>query len=344
MTQRLTPSRRRSVAAAGLAAAGLLILTACTQASGGGSGDDAAASGGWCDGMTIRFFAGGSPGDGFAPVLAKGAQQAGEDLGAKVDVVYSDWKPEKMLSDLRDAIASKPDGIAFTGHPGDDAVMPLAADAADAGILMTYQNVDVPTVRAQYGGGFVGADLQKQGAALATEALNTLDLKSGDRALVMGPFGDQARAVREESAAKTLEAGGITVDRVTPPLEAFTDPNLLTPVITGYLQSHPDTRLVVYSGTTLGSAPQYMEAANKKPGDVLNIGFDLTPATLEAITSGYVQITADQQPFLQGYLPVMNLCQRHTYQMGALVVDTGAGFDTKENAGDVADLVDQGIR
>ncbi len=337
------PSRRRSLAVVGLATAGLLLTSACTQRNTDGQ-QNQAGSGGWCNGMTVRFFAGGSPGDGFAPVLAKGAERAAEDLGAEVDVVYSDWEPERMLSGLRDAIAANPDGIAFTGHPGDEAVMPLAEQAAAAGILMTYQNVDVPEVRARFGGGFAGANLAEQGAALATEALNTLDLESGQRALVMGPFGDQARAVREEAAARTLEEAGLTVDRVTPPVEAFTDPNLLTPLITGYLQKNPDTRLIVYPGTTLGSAPLYMEAAGKQPGDVLNIGFDLTPATLDAIQSGFVQITADQQPYLQGYLPVMNLCQRHAYKMSSLVIDTGSGFDTQENVDEIAELVEQGIR
>lgn len=160
----------------------------------------------------------------------------------------------------------------------------------------------------------------------------------------MGPFGDQERAVREEASATTLEDAGLEVDRVTPPMEAFTDPNLLTPTVTGYLQENPDTELIVYPGTVLGSAPHYMETANKEPGDVLNVGFDLTPTTLEAITSGHVQLTADQQPYLQGYLPVMNLCQRHAYGMSGLEVDTGSGFVTEENIEEVADPVEQGVR
>lgn len=199
-------------------------------------------------------------------------------------------------------------------------------------------------MRAEFGGGFAGANLAEQGGALATEALNTLALKSGDRALVFGPFGDKSRAAREEASAGRLEAAGLKVDRVTPPLEAFTDANLLTPIVTAYLQKHPETKLIVYSGTTLGNAPQYMKAAGKKAGEVLNIGFDLTAATLDAIKSRYVQITADQQPYLQGYLPVLNLCLRAKYKMGSLAVDTGAGFDTEKNAQDVADLVKQGIR
>ncbi len=72
------------------------------------------------------------------------------DTGATVEYVYSDWDNEKMLAQLRDAVAAKPNGIAMMGHAGDAAIMPLAKAAKKAGILMMFQNVDVPKVRAAY--------------------------------------------------------------------------------------------------------------------------------------------------------------------------------------------------
>ena len=60
------------------------------------------------------------------------------------------------------------------GHPGDEALMPLAKQAAEKGILMTYQNVDPSGVRAKYGGGYVGANLATQGKALAEKQLGNL--------------------------------------------------------------------------------------------------------------------------------------------------------------------------
>ena len=49
--------------------------------------------------------------------------------------------------------------------------MSLAEEANKAGILMEYQNVDVPQVRAKFGGGYIGANLEPQGRALAAEAI-----------------------------------------------------------------------------------------------------------------------------------------------------------------------------
>src|SRR5258708_31854142 len=113
----------------------------------------ALAQGKWCSNVTIRFFNGGDAGDAFASIVYKGAQAAQADLGPKVDFVFSGWQTDKMVSQLRDAVAAKPDGIAMMGHPGDDAIMPLPQDAATAGILMMYPTVDVPTVRANAGAG-----------------------------------------------------------------------------------------------------------------------------------------------------------------------------------------------
>ena len=150
-----------------------LLIGACTAVpvapqAGAGAGAAAAApgEGKWCEGVTIRFFAGGEAGDAFASIVYKGALAAEADLGAKVEYVFSGWAVDKMVNQLREAIAAKPDGIAMMGHPGDDAIMPLAEEAAKAGINMMYQNVDVPLVRAKFPAGYIGANLDPQGRAL----------------------------------------------------------------------------------------------------------------------------------------------------------------------------------
>jgi simple sugar transport system substrate-binding protein len=79
------------------------------------------------------------------------------DTGANVSIIYSDWDFDRMITQLRDIIGQAPDGIAMMGHPGDAAILPLAEQAAAAGIRMMYMNVDVPEVRARTGAGYVGA-------------------------------------------------------------------------------------------------------------------------------------------------------------------------------------------
>ena len=310
-----------------------------------GAAPAAAAGEKWCEGMTIRFFAGGEAGDAFASIVHKGALAAEEDLGANVEYVFSGWQVEMMLDQLRDAIAAQPDGIAMMGHPGDEAIMPLAADAAEAGILMMYQNVDVPEVRATYGGGYVGANLTPQGIALGNEAIRLYGLGEGDRALVFGAWHQPGRYLREEGTAVAFEEAGLVVERVIAGEESATDPNLLIPELSAYVLANPDTKVIVYpGGQTLGAVPTYMEAIEKEPGEMINIGYDTSPAVIEAFESGYAQLTSDQQPFLQGYVPILSLCLSWKYGFGPMNVDTGAGFVTEDNYESVADWATMGYR
>ena len=81
-----------------------------------------------------------------------------------------------------------------------------------------------------------------------------------------------------------------------------------------------------------------MQAAGKKPGEIFNFGFDTSPQIVAGFKDGWVQLTADQQPFLQGYLPILSLCQQVVYGLAPINVDTGAGFVTPDNYEAVADL------
>ena len=64
-------------------------------------------------------------------------------------------------------------------------------------------------------------------------------------------------------------------------------------------------------------------------------GYDLLPATLQAIHDRDLDFTIDQQPYLQGFLPVLQLfLDRYS---GGLVVpadtNTGLNFVTRANVG-----------
>jgi simple sugar transport system substrate-binding protein len=300
----------------------------------------------WCSNVHLRFFAGGAEGDAFASIVYNGALQAAKDTGAQVDYVFSGWKAETMVQQLREAVAAKPDGIAMMGHPGNDAIMPLAEQASKAGIKMMYQNVPLDAVTAKFGGGYVGAQQAAQGKALGEESVRRFGLKKGETAIVLGPFDQQPeRYVREGATADALEAAGLKVIRIPSPPEWAADPNQAIPVITAAFTANTDTKAIIYpGGQLLGNAGVYMKAAGKKPGEVVNIGFDTSPQIVQGFQDGWVQLTADQQPFLQGYMPILSLCQQVVYGLAPINVDTGAGFVTPDNYKAVADLAKEGLR
>lgn len=321
-----------------------LILSLSSFAAEATTVADAAKAGAFKD-IKIRFFTGGAEGDPFGTIVYNGALEAQKYLGVQVEYVFSGWDNEKMISQLRDAVAARPDGIAMMGHPGDDAIMPLAEQAAKDGILMTYQNVDVPKVRAKFGGGYVGADLVSQGRALGEEAIKLFGLKAGDRAVVYGNWEMPGRYIREEATAIAFEDAGLKVAKISVPTPAISDTELLLPVFTADLLANPNTKVIAFANSTsLGASPTYLDAAGVKPGDVKIIGFDNSPAIMDAFSKGYVQLSSDQQPYLQGFMPVLGLVLTKAYGLSAMSLDTGKGFITTENYKDVGALVEAGLR
>jgi simple sugar transport system substrate-binding protein len=55
-------------------------------------------------------------------------------------------------------------------------------------------------------------------------------------------------------------------------------------------------------------------------------------------------LVLDQQPFLQGYLPIVQICLTKKYQVSGLHIDTGGGFVHKDNVEVLAPLVEQQLR
>jgi simple sugar transport system substrate-binding protein len=300
----------------------------------------------WCKGFKIRFFAGGSEGDTFASVVTAGGLQAGADTGADVEVVYSGWNSEKMVQQFREAVAEGVGGVAIYGFPGTAALLPVAEQAKEAGVLVNYMNSPVPEVTKEFGGGFVGVhNLAAQGKGLADEAAKEFGLKAGDKAAVFVPLNQKERSAREFGTVEEFRKLGLAVEEIPNKDEYGGEPNLAIPVVTAVIAKTPDLKIIAYAGgQELGNAEAYMTAAGKKPGEVINIGFDASPQIIDGFEKGWIQLTADQQPFMQGYLPVLNLCQQHVLGLTPIDVETGAGFINKGNYKTVGPLAQRGLR
>lgn len=302
----------------------------------------------WCSNVQIVFFPGGPAGGVFANNVFNGARQATLDLGPKVRYVFSDWDPQKMIQQFKEAAATKPDGIAVMGHPGDDAFDPLIEDAEARGIIVTSQNTTLPKVEGKYaakGFGYVGQDLYGSGFALGAEAVRRAHLKSGDRAMVWGLLSQPTRGLRTKGVVDSLKKAGLTVDYLEIDSAANADPAAGTPTFTGYATSHPDVKLVVTDhGGLTATLETYLKATGKKPGDIFGAGFDLSPATLAAVRGGWVNLVIDQQPWLQGYLPILQICMTKVYGFSGLHIDTGGGFAGKDNIEFLAPLVEKEVR
>jgi simple sugar transport system substrate-binding protein len=302
----------------------------------------------WCAGTKIIFFPGGSPGGPFATVVYNGAVAAAADLGADVEYVWSDWNPEKMVTQFAEAAATKPDGIAIMGHPGDEAFSAVVADAQEQGIIVTSQNTTLPVLEAEYkssGFGYVGQELYTAGYNLGKEAVKRFGLGDGDKAMVWGLLAQAGRGERTRGVIEALEEAGMTVDYLEIDDATNADASAGTPTFVGYVSANPDVKLVVTDhGALTATLETYLTSAGLGPDDVYTAGFDLSPATVEAIRGGWTDLVIDQQQWLQGYLPVLQICLTKNFLFTGLHIDTGAGFAHIDNVDLLADLAEQQIR
>ncbi len=312
------------------------------------SAPDAQATDKWCSNVHIVFFPGGPQGGVFAVNVYNGAVQAQNDLGPKVDYVWSNWDPQTMITQFRTSAATKPDGIAVMGHPGDEAFDSLIDDARKQGIIVTSQNTPLPKAQANYqanGFGYVGAQLYQAGYDLGTEAFKRSGLKAGTRAMVWGLKSQPTRGQRTQGVIDALTKAGMTVDYIEIDAATNADPVAGTATFAGYVSSHADVKLVVTDhGGLTATAQTYLSAAGKKPGDIYLAGFDLSPATVAAIQGGWTSLVIDQQEWLQGYLPILQICLTKVYGFSGLDINTGAGFVDKSNIDVIAPLAQKNIR
>lgn len=300
--------------------------------------------------VVIYFFPGGSPGGTFATVVYNGARAAEEILGDRVEIRYlwSEWSPQKMVDQFQQAVAADPDGIAIMGHPGDEAYRIFVEEAEERGIIVTSQNTTLPELEKAYaanGFGYVGQGLYESGYTLGEGTIKGAGLEAGDRVLVWGLLSQPTRGLRTKGAIDAFEEIGVIVDYLEISAEVDKDAANGIPVIAGYLQGNPDCKAVVTDHGNLTSSQRvYFETAGLGPDDIFGAGFDLSAPVVEGIQTGYTDLVLDQQPFLQGFLPIMQIYLTKLYGFSGLHIDTGGGLISKDNIDLVAPLAEKGIR
>ena len=226
-----------------------------------------------CKGQKFVFFPGGPEGGAFASVVFNGARLAAEHTGCDVDYVWSDWDPAKMVLQFKEAIARRPDGIAIMGHPGEPALANLVDEARAAGIVVTTQNVDLPNVEIKYkadGLGYVGQSLYDAGFNLGRGAVRVCKLRSGDKALVWGLLGQEARGQRTKGVIDAFEKTGVKVEYLEISDTVNKDAAVGIPVFASFAAANPDLKAVVTDhGALTATLGAYMNAAGRGPeGDL----------------------------------------------------------------------------
>lgn len=115
-------------------------------------------------------------------------------------------------------------------------------------------------------------------------------------------------------------------------IDSGIDPNEVQSKVAAYLQTNPDTNGILTLGPN--SAHPTIAALDQsgKAGTLFFATFDLSPEISTAIKAGTINFAIDQQPFLQGYLPVVILTNLARYGVvPGNSINSGPGFITKDN-------------
>jgi simple sugar transport system substrate-binding protein len=106
-------------------------------------------------------------------------------------------------------------------------------------------------------------------------------------------------------------AEALGVDYKASMLDSGTDPTTVASKVSAYMRNNPDTQAILALGPN--SAEPALQALEKMglAGKVYFGTFDLTPAVMQGIKKGEVNFAIDQQPYLQGYIPIAVLAIAH---------------------------------
>jgi simple sugar transport system substrate-binding protein len=233
----------------------------------------------------------------------------------------------EMVSAMNAAIAAKAAGIAV-------AVIDTKAfegptkKALAKGIPVVSYNADGARTGAKARQAYIGQDLYVSGQRMG-ERIATL-VPKGDVALFIATPGSLNIQPRIDGAIAAIKASGKPIN----PVAVATDPAVdveLAKIDAYYLghRSKLKGMFAVDAGDTQGVGQIIQKHGAKIPGG----GYDLLPTTLQLIQSGHLNFTIDQQPYRQGFDPVMQLFH---YQLSSGLVapsdmNTGLLFVTKAN-------------
>lgn len=230
----------------------------------------------------------------------------------------------QMVNAVNTAITSGADGIAVSLIDLHAFNAPVES-ALKAGIPVVSYNADAPTNKRL---AYIGQDLKKAGEKMGERIVE--DVKEGDVALFIDTPGSANLQPRIEGAEAAIKASGkpITTHAVA---TGANEPGQLS-TIEAYWLGHKETKgMYAVAGDSTAQLAKVMQKFSLV-GKVKAGGFDLAEATQKLLHEGFLEFTIDQQPYLQGFMPIMQLFfwRASGSLTGPAEVDTGLKFLDKE--------------
>lgn len=252
---------------------------------------------------------------------------------------------EEERTALEQAMIQDPHGIAII-LMDDDVLDEPVQRAIDQGIPVIAVNVDDtkgPDGSARLA--YIGERPVQAGYAV-TQALSKFFPAEGDIHVLFG-IQDYAQSWATQRGAgierymEDFKAANPDRNVTWDEIETGIDAGVIASRVGAYVQKNPHTTAYIDVGFFHASAAVGLRDLGYEPGQVLLGGFDIVQMALDEMKTGYIQVTIDQQGYLQGWLSMMELYLLN-HGVAAFDVNTGGGLFYQKDVPMLEELLREG--
>lgn len=307
--------------------------------------------GAWAqDPLDIVFTVHSGASNTFWQAVQKGYEDACAKIGATCQMVYvqTDGSIPEQVANMEAALSRTPDAL-ITSIVDNTAFDDVIQRARDADITVIASNVDdLEGAAGNARQAFVGQGFIPAGYSLAQAQSENFPAE-GPLHILVGVSGpgqnwSEQRALGITNFLDEYIAANpdreITYERIDSGLDLAT----VADRVGAYLAANPNTNAYFDTGFWHAAVGRVLADRGIPPGQVLLGGFDLVPEVIEQMEAGYIQVQVDQQPYMQGFMPVMMVYLNETVGLAPTDIDTGQGLVTPDMAPAIKELSAQGVR
>ena len=255
---------------------------------------------------------------------------------------------QEQVANMEAALARGPDAL-ITSIVDNAAFDDVIQRARDAGVIVIASNVDdLEGATGNARQAFIGQGFVPAGYSLGQAQSANFPAEGPIRVLVgvsaPGQNWSEQRALGVMNFMDDFIAANPDRDIAYERIDSGTDLAVVSDRIGAYLSVHPDTTAYFDTGFWHAGVARVLADRGVAPGVVLLGGVDLVPEVLEQMKAGYVQVQVDQQPYMQGFMPVMEVYLAKTVGLAPSDIDTGQGIVTPDMVDAIMELSAMGLR
>ncbi len=286
----------------------------------------------------------------FWQAVQKGYEDACAKLTANCQMVYvqTDGSIPEQVANMEAALARGPDAL-ITSIVDNTAFDDVIQRARDAGVIVIASNVDdLEGAAGNARQAFVGQGFVPAGYGLARAQWANMPAE-GPLHILVGVSGpgqnwSESRALGVTNYLDEMIAANpdraITYEKI----DSGTDLAIVADRVGAYLAARPETNAYFDTGFWHAGVAGVLRDRGIEPGKVLLAGFDIVPIVLDEMDAGYIQVEVDQQPYMQGFLPVMMVYLSKNVGLAPADINTGEALVYPADVAAVRGLSEAGLR